>query len=100
MDEVVGVLNELGAVTDRLTETADAIFDALDANQDGKISGEEYAHVVVGWMGPGTPHDDAFHLLDLDGDGFISRREFAQNWHGFWTGYDETSPSQYVFGPL
>lgn len=89
---------------DRLAESADvigtanAMFDAIDDNSDGKISEEEYRQVVTGWKGSDADTGDIFPRLDLDGDGFITREEFAIHWHEFWTGDDDSSPSQFIFG--
>ena len=97
LDEAVEAADQLGDSAD-VIGTAYSMFDAIDENKDGKISEEEYRHVVTGWKGPAADTSDIFHKLDLNGDGYISRREFAQHWHEFWTGDDDTSPSQFVFG--
>lgn len=47
---------------------AEAMFKALDKNQDGYISKEE---------AKGTPHDKDFSTLDKDHDGKLSREEHA-----------------------
>jgi EF hand domain-containing protein len=47
---------------------AEAMFKALDKNNDGFISKEE---------AKGTPHDKDFSTLDKNGDGKLSREEHA-----------------------
>jgi Ca2+-binding EF-hand superfamily protein len=47
---------------------AEAMFKALDKNNDGFMSKEEVK---------GTPHDKDFSTLDKDGDGKLSREEHA-----------------------
>ena len=79
--------------------TANAMFDVIDEDNDGKIGEEEYRHVVTGWKGADADTAGIFPQLDLDSDGTISRDEFLQLWHDFWTGDDESSPARLVFGP-
>jgi Ca2+-binding EF-hand superfamily protein len=47
---------------------AEAMFKALDKNNDGSISREE---------AKGTPHDKDFAKLDKNNDGKLSREEYA-----------------------
>jgi Ca2+-binding EF-hand superfamily protein len=100
LDEVMLVVDRLGDLADDVIGTANTMFDALDANNDGKISEEEFRQVVTGWKGSDADTAEIFPKLDLDSDGYISRDEFARHWHEFWTGDDESSPSQFLFGPI
>jgi Ca2+-binding EF-hand superfamily protein len=98
LEEVMLLVDQLPGMQDAVVATANAMFDAIDANGDGRISSEEYKQVVTGWMGYEAETGDIFPQLDLNSDGYISRDEFAELWFGFWAGADESSPSKYVFG--
>jgi len=63
-----------------------ALFYALDADEDGEISAEDFEGLresaeVKAWLAAlGIPTDDIetlFHLLDVDGDGSITADELA-----------------------
>ncbi|MCW2948972.1 MAG: calcium sensor EFh [Actinoallomurus sp.] len=42
--------------------------------------------------------DEIFPLLDLNGDGYLSRDEFTRLWTQFWVGDDPEAPGTWVFG--
>ncbi|MBR8741376.1 EF-hand domain-containing protein [Nocardiopsis sp. MG754419] len=77
---------------------AEAVFDLLDADGDGRISEAEflvYAKVL------GTEEPSArtrFAHVDTDGDGFLSREEFVLSARRFLFGDDIDSPGGFVFG--
>ncbi|MEQ0565154.1 EF-hand domain-containing protein [Amycolatopsis sp. NEAU-NG30] len=98
LDEVLQVADALPAMPDAVTRTAAAMFEAVDENGDGVISAEEYHRLVTAWSGAETPTDEVFARLDLDGDGRLSRDEFAGHWFEFWAGDDPAAPGSWVFG--
>ncbi|MGA8117559.1 MAG: EF-hand domain-containing protein [Actinocatenispora sp.] len=98
LDDVMAVVDRLGAMPDAVTGTADAMFEAIDENRDGRISGAEYNRLIEAWNGCPTDTDAVFPLLDLDGDGHLSRVEFVQLWTEFWVGDDPEEPGTWVFG--
>lgn len=98
LDEVLLVVDRLGAMTDAVTGTAGAMFEAIDENGNGEISAAEYRQLIETWTGCETDTDDIFPLLDLDGDGHISQAEFTELWTEFWAGDDPDSPGTWVFG--
>jgi Ca2+-binding EF-hand superfamily protein len=81
-----------------VTATADTVFDAVDADGDGRISPTEHRRLVETWNG--RPEDPAgvFELLDTDGDGHLGREEFARRWLRFWTSDDPAKPGNLLCG--
>ncbi|MFF0868482.1 EF-hand domain-containing protein [Nonomuraea sp. NPDC003560] len=98
LDQVLSVVDVLGDMTDAVTGTADAMFEAIDLNGDGLISRAEYGALIETWNGAPSATDDIFPRLDLDGDGHLSREEFRLHWTEFWAGDDPDAPGSYVFG--
>lgn len=98
LDEVLLVVDKLPDMLEAVRATADAMFDAVDENGDDQISTAEYRQLIETWNGRPTDTDEIFHRLDLDGDGTLSRDEFAHLWTEFWAGDDPTSPGTWVFG--
>lgn len=98
LDEVLLVVDRLPGMPDAVTGTATAMFDAIDENGDDAISAAEYRQVIEAWNGVATDTDTIFPLLDLNGDGHLSRTEFAELWTEFWAGDDPGAPGTWVFG--
>lgn len=98
LDEVLLVVDRLPAMIEAVTATADTMFEAIDENSDGRIDAAEYRRLIETWNGRRTNTDAIFGKLDLDGDGFISHREFTELWTEFWVGDDPESPGALVFG--
>ena len=75
-------------------------FDAMDFNNNGQISKEEYG-ILFDCVGIGRDRlDVAFEALDADRDGLISRSEFVAAGLEYCYGLDETSKTQFMFGGL
>ena len=67
-----------------LFEEANAIFDAVDNNQDGVISSEELRSHLVDQMGYTAKYTQyLFDTMDMDSDGEISREEFRFAFYNF-----------------
>ena len=98
LDEVMIVVDVLTDMNDVVTRTADAMFDAVDENGDGRVSAKEYRCMIEAWRGAPTDTDTVFPLLDMDDDGYLSRTEFRGLWAQFWTGDDPGEPGTWVFG--
>jgi Ca2+-binding EF-hand superfamily protein len=98
LDEVLLVVDQLGGMSDAVTGTAEAMFEAIDENGDGRISSAEYHQLIEAWNGCETETDEIFPLLDLNGDGYLSRDEFTRLWTQFWVGDDPDAPGTWVFG--
>jgi Ca2+-binding EF-hand superfamily protein len=100
VDEVLLVVDQLPAMPQSVTATADAMFEAIDEDQDGMISSDEYRRLIEAWNGRETATDVTFPMLDGDGDGKLSRSEFRELWLEFWAGDNAAAPGTLVFGPL
>ncbi|MGH3375924.1 MAG: EF-hand domain-containing protein [Actinoallomurus sp.] len=98
LDEVLLVVDRLGAMPEVVLGTAEAMFEAIDEDGDGRISAEEYHRLIEAWSGLPTDTDEVFPLLDRDGDGYLSRTEFGRLWKEFWGGDDPDAPGSWVFG--
>ena len=98
IDDVLSIVDALPKTPEAVTDTADAMFGAVDENRDDYISSEEYRTMITAWLG----HDGVtdFAALDFDGDGRLSREEFAQLWLEFWAGDNAEAAGTYVFGPV
>jgi len=98
LDEVLLVVDQLPADTTPVVATATALFQAIDADGDGRISAAEYRELIETWNGVETDTDEVFALLDLDGDGHLSEDEFVELWTEFWAGDDPNAAGTWVFG--
>jgi hypothetical protein len=96
--DVLRLVDRLPSMSDSMAATADAMFDAIDENDDNVISRAEYHQLIEAWTGVATDTDEIFPLLDLNGDGHISRAEFTELWTEFWAGDDADAPGTWVFG--
>jgi Ca2+-binding EF-hand superfamily protein len=98
IEDVLTVVDRLGEMPEAVAGTAEAMFEAVDQNGDGKISRAEYRQLVEAWTGRTTDTDEAFALLDLNHDGHLSHEEFTEHWTEFWAGDDPGAPGSWVFG--
>jgi Ca2+-binding EF-hand superfamily protein len=98
IDDVLTVVDRLGQMPQAVTGTAEAMFEAVDENADGRISPAEYRQLVEAWSGRATDTAEAFALLDLNHDGYLSRSEFTEHWTEFWAGDNPAAPGSWVFG--
>jgi Ca2+-binding EF-hand superfamily protein len=98
MDDVLGVVDDLGELRSPVAATGVTMFEAVDEDRDGLITAREYRRMIEAWSGRSTDTDEVFPLLDRDGDGLLSRAEFADLWTDFWAGDDPRSPGNWVFG--
>jgi Ca2+-binding EF-hand superfamily protein len=98
LDEVMLVVDRLAGMPAAVTATAEAMFEAVDEDGDGRISAQEYHRLIEAWNGRPADTDEIFPLLDLDGDGHLSHPEFTRLWTEFWSGDDREAPGTWAFG--
>lgn len=98
LDDVLSVVDVLPDNIEPVLGTADAMFGAVDSDGDDYVSEAEYRVMIEAWLGREGATD--FAALDLDGDGRLSRTEFATLWAEFWAGDDAQAPGSYVFGAV
>lgn len=98
MDELFVLVDRLPSMLADVTATAEAVFDAVDTNGDGRISPEEHRRLVETWNGGSVDMTGVFELLDRNGDGHLGREEFAVLWRQFWTSDDPVEPGNWLCG--
>jgi Ca2+-binding EF-hand superfamily protein len=98
IDDVLTVVDQLGQMPQAVTGTAEAMFEAVDENADGRISPAEYRQLIEAWNGRETDTSEVFTLLDLNQDGYLSRSEFTGHWTEFWAGDNPAASGSWVFG--
>lgn len=98
LDEVLLVVDLLPTDLAPVVATAIVLFEAVDADGDGRISAAEYRELIETWNGVPTDTDEVFGLLDLDGDGHLSQEEFVRLWIEFWAGDDPNAAGTWAFG--
>ena len=81
-----------------MADAFNAYFDVIDMDKDGVISTDEYTIFLLSSGAEANEISVAFEALDKDKDGIISRAEFIAAATDYSTGFDETSPSRYLFG--
>ncbi|TWF93720.1 EF-hand domain-containing protein [Saccharopolyspora dendranthemae] len=97
-EEMLAAVENLGAMLDLVTATAESMFEAVDEDGDGRVTAAEYARMIQAWTGREAPTDLAFARLDLNGDGELRRSEFVTHWVEFWVGDDGEEPGTHLFG--
>jgi Ca2+-binding EF-hand superfamily protein len=78
---------------------AQAVFDILDADNDGVISEEEYLQFFRAFRGEEAQGPEAFQKLDQDGDGHLAREEFLEAVTEFHLSDDPDARGNWLFGP-
>ena len=75
-------------------------FQAVDANNDGFISADEYGDFfrILG-MDPGMA-PASFAAIDTDNDGLLSQQEFTTAGSKFFISEDQNEPTRLFWGPL
>ncbi|RJQ82264.1 EF-hand domain-containing protein [Pseudonocardiaceae bacterium YIM PH 21723] len=78
----------------------EAVFTVLDANGDGRLSGDEFAHWLRAYGVVGEDATLAFGRLDRDHDGLITRAELLAAFLEFFGSTLPTAPGNWLYGPF
>ncbi|WP_433260500.1 EF-hand domain-containing protein [Actinosynnema sp. CS-041913] len=85
---------------DAVMAIADAVINALDTDQDGVLTHDEYVRLYEA-LGISREHSsEAFAKLDLDGSGTISHAEFRSAISDFYLSTDPDAPGNHLLGPV
>lgn len=75
-------------------------FQAVDANHDGQIQGDEF-ELFFELLGlDRSMAGDSFKAIDTNNDGLLSKEEFMEAGVDFFTSEDESRPTKLFWGPL
>lgn len=78
---------------------ARAIFDTLDADNDGVISEDEYLTFFQSFRGDEGDGPAAFQKLDENDEGYLTRQQFLKVVTQFHISDDPDAPGNWLFGP-
>jgi len=78
---------------------ARAVFDILDADNDGILSEQEYLQFFRAFRGEEEEGHRAFEKLDENGDGQLTRQEFLEAVTEFHLSDDPDARGNWLFGP-
>ncbi|GGT18023.1 EF-hand domain-containing protein [Streptomyces purpureus] len=73
-------------------------FDVIDSDQDGRISRQEWLRMDQKLGVAPADSEQGFQHLDMDGDGFVSKAEYAKGVEEFYRSDDPTAPGNWSFG--
>lgn len=93
------VLNSDVLVRSYVQGIAQAIFDILDADNDHRISEDEYLKFFRAFRGDPEEGKVAFQKLDAEEKGFLTRDEFLKVVTEFHTSDDPQARGNWLFGP-
>lgn len=87
-----------GAYEDTLGVAVETVFDALDADGDGKITEDEWRQFFRAYSIDESLVDRCFPRFDLDRDGYVSRAEASDLVAQFYFSSDPDAPGNWLFG--
>ncbi|WP_428266872.1 EF-hand domain-containing protein [Haliangium sp.] len=76
------------------------LFEACDADGDGRISGDDYQRLFRAHALAEDASADCFARLDSNGDGFLSKAEVFAGIREFYFSTDPRAPGNCLFGAL
>ncbi|GAA0958943.1 hypothetical protein [Actinocorallia libanotica] len=86
---------------EHVAPVADAFYDLMDVDGDGRITRTEYLRMAVSAFRMSEDAGrTAFDHLDLDSNGWLSREELHLANEQYFRSADEQAPGNWLFGPL
>lgn len=79
---------------------ADLIFRAMDADNDGRITANEYEQYLRVYDLEGENAHYFFRMIDNDSDGFVTRDEITRALKEFLFSDDASAPGNFLYGRL
>ncbi|MFD5142657.1 EF-hand domain-containing protein [Streptomyces sp. NPDC058401] len=95
-----GLSPDRPAIQSTVRKAVDATFTAMDTDDDNQIP---VSVVVAMFTSGGLSHEsaaEAARVLDINGDGTITRDEYATAWLGFFLTDDPDAPASRILGKL
>lgn len=93
------LINSDELIEDYMKGIAEAVFNLLDADGDGKISEEEYVNAVQAYGGDREQGQVAFEKLDVDESGSLTWEELLKAVKQFHLSDDPEARGNWLFGP-
>lgn len=78
----------------------DNIFPLIDTNKDDKLQLSEFTKLYQGFRNPVENAQKVFNLLDINGDGVLSKEEVYQHFYDFHFSQDIEKPANAFFGTI
>lgn len=93
------ILADSQAYAEEISGLMDLVFDVFDSDEDGKISQQEWGHLLATFNESPVYAPLVFPALDADQDGWLTKDEVLQLFQDFCSGDDPQSPANSMFGP-
>lgn len=78
----------------------DNLFPLIDIDKDGNLQLNEFTKLYQGFRNPAESAQMVFNLLDVNGDGVLSREEVYQHFYDFHFSQDAAKPANAFFGTI
>ncbi|SHF01678.1 EF-hand domain-containing protein [Streptoalloteichus hindustanus] len=83
-----------------MTQYSEALFEVVDSDRNNKISKDEFVRYGRALGVPADEAGNVFQRMDVDGDGELSRNEFARNMYDFFAGTDAKAIGNELIGRI